>query len=436
MEDIDIREEFSAYYYAPKEIRGFLQVENLESLQYPLSLLSFEKAFDEHYQEKYKSHTYIARNLLYGLLEKEYDLCDTFDFHNTFPLLPSQITQEPNRKGEVILRAKLNEGCALSKSMKEHFNTFLNSINSNSASNVTLTYTGKDDYRLYYINYLDAIVFSLLFIYQDGRNYSEFLSDKKPFPRFRTENSCSVFSYKTAMNQALSLYNEVNGKIFSYEDFAYYLVQTYKINKVFKFFKLNSMNIAREKMKQEYELQYICDHFKLKYREIISLEKTIEDKIFRDPKFIEFCLETEFNDPMLVFTTLFKVFLNLIALTQGSAQYGYDDSSPNDTETYDMSCILKNMTFLEFIEFCKIKTRQYINEVIINLEKDIKNKKKEIQINSISPLNIEYWAQNFLDNEKNLDKYAKTAFYGISENEYIDFLSKKVMKNLPKSFYK
>ena len=432
----DIREEFSAYYYAPKDIRGFLQIEDLESLQYPLSLLSFEKVYDEHYQEKYNNHTYIARNLLYELLEKEYDLCDTFDCYKTFPLLPSQITQEPNRKGEVILRAKLNEGCALSKSMKEHFNTFFDSINRDSASSVMLTYTGKDDYRLYYINYLDAIVFSLLFIYQDGRNYSEFLSDKKPFPRFRKENSCSLFSYKAAMNQVLSLYDELNEKIFSYEDFAYYLVQTYKIDKVFKFFKLNSMNIAREKMKQEYELQYICDHFKLKYREIISLEKTIEDKIFRDPEFIRYCLETDFYDPMLVFTTIFKAYLNQVDMMQKYSQEEYDDSSLSFKGSSDMTDILKNMTFLEFVEFCKDKTKRYIDEVIINLEKEIKNRKKEIQVNSISPLNIEYWTQYYLDKEKNLDKYAKTAFYGISENEYIDFLANKVIEDLPKSFYK
>lgn len=229
---------------------------------------------------------------------------------------------------------------------------------------------------------------------------------------------------------AMTMYDKRNSNYVDDEDFIFYMIQLHKIDTTFKFFKIDAMNIARKKFMAENNLQKICDQLKLRYREIISLEKTLVAEIFEDEDFVKYCLETEFNDPLLVFSILLDTYLNLLASKRMATKEGDYNYQPGNEEFLDSGITVNNMKLTDLITFCKRKTIQFIESVISGIEARI--------ISEYNPdFDMEYWINHYFKNKDLLIDYAKTAVYGgVEENSYMDYLANMVIKILPKSCYK
>lgn len=432
----DIRKLFKSFQHANEDIRGFFNIEQLEKLEYHTSTLLFEKTFNRSYEKKYDNYMYNARNVMFNLLANQYDLSAVFDERFSFPLAPSQITRKPNRKGEVIIHANGNNSYLLSKTLKEHFDVFLQHLNK-SKFGLDLSYSGTEDYRVFYVNYIDILVFSLTFILQDGRVFPEDSSERKKFPRFKVENSCSISSYKIAFESILNLYSEIMEQCLSYEDFAFYMIQIYKINKGFRFFNLNNILVTKRLLLSDELLEFIYERFKLTYKETLELKETLEKEIFKDNDFISFCLKCEFSNPMIIFKTLFEAILDRYALMYANKNSGTYEELPWNLPFYDTGKITKELSLEDLIDFSKKKTIQYINKLADEIHKDVTSQRREPEIDSIGSFDIEFWNKNYFSGKDLLGKYIKVDFDSNKEkDDYLDFLIGLVIENLDKSFYK
>lgn len=296
----------------------------------------------------------------------------------------------------------------------------------------------------YIVSYKDWYIFSLFYIYQEGLNVKEYTkkgnkSDGKKsskIPKFNIKRSCSEDSFKSVMKNVLRFIN-----IYIKEPGSIFISQLYRVDNLFKIFKMQTMT--------KYFLVFQED----KFLSLISKSKTeMEDdeknfilttlkySVFYDYNFITKCLCSNCKNPFYVFgmftylcfyneeeedskeeednktkedswlnyknvslTTIFEIIKEntIIAIDRFSYQsIGFDSSIGAKFD--DLSSDIKDIAFFKHMEkdFVSIRKKIYENET--KETKDFLNN----YFNTISDVNLK-----------------------IDKNEYEDFICYKMARN-------
>lgn len=199
----------------------------------------------------------------------------------------------------------------------------------------------------YRISYADSLAMLLLFTYQDGRKYND---DEEKGPSRSTKlTKCSTESYKKALEQVLSFFPENPFE----KDWFLNVSQLYQIEKIFKFFRTAQLEQKKNEFLSDENLQLICDSFKLQYREILNLEKTLNDNIFENSEFIEYCIKSDYPDAFQLFSYFFKKYMINKHISNHKVP-------------------MENSELEYHILFCQIETKKYINKFLSYLNQLLK----------------------------------------------------------------
>jgi hypothetical protein len=203
---------------------------------------------------------------------------------------------------------------------------------------------------------MDALIFSLFYIYEDGRIFVKHSSDKYESDYYKTKKVYKEKKdcYFLVLNKTLELFNKEFFEKDSFFDRLYASVQLHKIDKLFKFFKVYRMAKKREEiLSSEIDPEKSKVYSSLGCKVEEDIVKWFDRKIFRNEEFINYCLETEYHDPLGYLKSLINTF----------------------TTQYSKWLIDENYNICAFLDECKEATKKYIENqlesISLNLWEDI-----------------------------------------------------------------
>lgn len=215
----------------------------------------------------------------------------------------------------------------------------------------------------YIVPYKDWYIFSLFYIYQEGLNVKEYtkkgnkIDGKKSskIPKFNIKRSCSEDSFKSVIKNVLhfiDIYIKEPGSIF--------ISQLYRVDDLFKIFKMQTMT--------KYFLVFQED----KFLSLISKSKTemeddeknfilatLKNSVFYDYDFITKCLCSNCKNPFYVF----GMFTYLCFYNEEEE----DSKEEEDNKTKEDSWLnYKNVSLTTIFENIKENTIRAIALIVIN----------------------------------------------------------------------
>lgn len=257
----------------------------------------------------------------------------------------------------------------------------------------------------YIVPYKDWYIFSLFYIYQEGLNVKEYtkkgnkIDGKKSskIPKFNIKRSCSEDSFKFVIKNVLhfiDIYIEEPGSIF--------ISQLYRVDDLFKIFKMQTMT--------KYFLVFQED----KFLSLISKSKTemkddeknfilakLKYSVFYDYNFITKCLCSNCKNPFYIF----GMFTYLCFYNEEEE----DSKEEEDNKTKEDSWLnYKDVSLTTIFEIIKENTIRAIDRF----------SDKSIEFDSLICGKFDDWSSNFKD----------TAFFKNIEKDFVS-IRKKIYEN-------
>ena len=348
-----------------------------------ICMITFIEKFCMQYMwTNYGSVNYIARALLITLLETDNDLEKVFGEHMYFPFKPSSFIKEVNEDNVIHSAIKVDN--KLSQTKRECFQRFL--FNCKDTYNMSVVPNYSEKGLVYYIPYPNAVTFTLTYIYLDIKTQE----DKKyrVLQKRKRVDLSKVFTgdentLKILLLKILNVLGKYK-KSERIEDRIFEIYQLKNIDRNYSFFKVNKMVQRMEEIKVESTFEKIYERFDLKYKEVTKLEEIFNEEIFYNDKFIEYCLKTNYHDPLFIFSVVLE----------STSKHYFDIMNDPMKDMMFNSCWQKNylkanakykiferdFSFREYLIFCRNLTIHKINSLInrVNKALEIENNKKKL----------------------------------------------------------
>lgn len=298
--------------------------DNIKTIQY-MNFLRTQ--LSEMFFQKRKKQYLQSKKLLRVILHEKYDLTSRLGDNHIFPI------DLPNEK-IFHIKPYENEYIKLGPTLRKYNELFLKKYREmeEELSPSIPSFMNKDTSTQ--IKYINWLIFSLMYIYYDGRDFEK--NRTKSDGRLPKRNSiASPFSYKLVLKYALKLFPDdnipqgFNGRstviMLKESDLVVYtMVQLMWIDKVFKFFKINKMCHVKDECLSDEFMQFICDKINLKYVEVIGLKDYLKKSIFENDEFVEYCIKVDCCDPFTVFKEIFEHYLKEFSMCMKNAQWDID----------------------------------------------------------------------------------------------------------------
>lgn len=337
-------------------------------------MLRNEKIWEYCLTKEYKNYSILGRGLSLSLLNNFYDLSTVFDIEKYYSIRPSNLKLTKSK--ECILKSKLEINYKIYPRKLKYIESFLARLTI--GENIFDIENRKNKrYNKYHIPYINSLIFSVYFIYKDSIDYylhKGFVNKNYTFDE--KNNVIYHEAMKNTINKVLSFldmhYNEHN-----FQDHIFRVVQVYKVDKMFKFFKINRLAYRKNQILSDEVMQRISTNLNLKYRQILELERCFKEEIFYDKHFMKYCIDSDYPDP------LFILYYVILSYSEFYCHIRKKDLLEDyvDSEKLNRNHILnEEVIFLtndiqnvgQFLSFCKKKVKEYINSVI-ELQEDIIN---------------------------------------------------------------
>ena len=131
-----------------------------------------------------------------------------------------------------------------------------------------------------------------------------------------------------------------------------------------------------EEIKVESTFEKMYNRFNLKYSEVTKLEEIFDEEIFYNDKFVEYCLRTNYHDPLLIFSMVLE----------STSQHYFDIMNDPMKNRMLNDCWQKNylkanaiykifekdFSFREYLIFCRNLTINKINSLVCKVNKAVK----------------------------------------------------------------
>lgn len=348
-------------------------------------------------------------------------------FNKIFHFTPSEYIREKT----IVTPYKAFE--YTDETIKNHINYFLNKY---------AQHNGIDNGN-YKISLKEAFIFSLFFMFHDGRELDvdedkAYDNKRNPINKFTLKGSCSTRAYKQVLEVMLetSIFKE-DTFLNSYKDDQIFIAyQLHKIDEIFKFFKVIRMDNSKNRLLSEDTVHFIEDKIMIPYDEKTMTKKTLKQTVLKDPEFIQECLKADCPDPLLVFYEELKMNLfNMVVPEKYACEFPEGDKFVDDIPLSDISVL--NLSLVQFLNACKKTTLDKIKFHKDNADKRFEEySEKEKLITSISPETNKAWFEYYFESRKELLEYISEQPEGErKKSKYIDFLFDMARRTLLPSYF-
>lgn len=452
-----------------------------------------EKFCKQYIWTNYASVNNVARALLITLLETKNDLEKVFGEYSYFLFKPSSFINDLNE--DHVIRSRIKVDNKLSETKRKLFQKLLSNWKETYKMTVVPNNYGAKG-LIYYIPYPNALLFAFEYIYLSIK-----VKEDKKYKVLQTKRRVDISkvftsdenTLKTLLLKTLNNFSKENQSE-NIEDRIFDIYQLKSIDKNYSFFKINRMVQRIEEINVESTFKRMYERFDLKYNEVVELEKTFKEEIFYNKNFIRYCLDTDFHDPLYIFNIVLNTFsehrYNMLndPLKNQFIEFFLENNQhldPNDVYKF-YSC---NLSFREFLSFCKTMTKSIIDKMLIIVNRRFKtdiektnfyrqnitkfsndknianlkncilrftertdskhaeessskistyniifygaNDSENVKIKEEKNVNTMYWSEYYFDNRERLKKYAYAETK--DENDYMTFLFNIVATSLPKN---
>lgn len=369
---------------------------------------------------EYKDFKVAVLPLLRALLNASYNVSTNKIF--SFNLKPSKINFKNRRKIILPYFSVDYEKISIEQygnSIETHLLHFIEFIEKH--TNIEISYVGDNEYKKRYVSYDDWIFLVVLFIYYDGRRFSNRYKNEY-LPYFDKTRVCSRYSYKLALRELfewidVEKFKETNNN----DDLIFIVAQLQRIDETFNFFKINKINTIRNEMLSNDFLKKIYYSLDLNYEEVINLADILDKEIFKDDEFIEKCLDLNYFNPLFIFKHFFEYYM----LYNEFGTREDNSFQSDDLKKYNIKTTEKKISLKKLISKSKADTFEYIK--IISDAKIVYNEY------SPEPKDSEFLKDYYFENHKSLIESLEYQFENEdAENEYLDYLITKVIDSVPK----
>ncbi len=262
---------------------------------------------------KYSDYSINARKLLHKYLHSQYN----FSVCDLLTQIPSLTIKEKFIATDNIISNNIplifddeKNQPSPSKSVRHYLNQYL-SLQMDAVSKMRYglycptTKTGQVDQIANTSFFLPAYKvpdFLLAFTFADGRNFEHTVSQINPkkMPPFNKTRSCSEYSYQIVLNKINDFMTQT--KIIS----PYKKSALFRFDNIFSFYRLNALSYYYQLYLSDPFLDLMLRHYNFTYRQVIELEATIINQIFKDEEFIIAGLKSNYIDFMLPFDIVFQ----------------------------------------------------------------------------------------------------------------------------------
>lgn len=263
-------------------------------------MLRYEKLIFDYFSDKYRKITTTKKGVLANLSKAGNNLTDD----KATAIFPSKLTTQ--RVGAYDAKPR--------KDKREEIEKF---VADTDLSNLGIRVSLNDESSE--IRFMDILILSLFYIYENGRVYKAHLKDGESYYKTQKVYTQKKDCYLLVLNKVLELFDKDFFERASSQDRLYASAQLYKIDDLFKFFKVCRMAKMREEIiNSETHRNKAKFYYGLGCKEIEDIINSFDNMVFRDKEFIDFCLKSEYHDPFGYFKgTVNEAYLKVI--------YGEDD---------------------------------------------------------------------------------------------------------------
>lgn len=432
----------SSYFYMPNEIENILfKFENFQ--EYWKWLIDFESLFLSDYNIKAKTLIKYIRQSKYDLFNEKLEHNDE-NSYDPFKIWRSIYENKNLDLKDIKMKPFTNLVIYDNKDIRKRINLYLKNMLASKDVTYLKLKNGKSDN--YIVSYNDWYIFSLFYIYQEGLNIKEGRSN---LAKFDIERSCTEDSFKTVIKNVLHFID-----IYIKEPGSILISQLYRIDDLFKIFKIQTMTKYFLLFQEDKFLSFISKNTKMDEDEKKYIKTTIKYSVFYDYDFIMNCLRSGCKNPFYIFGMITYLHFRKMKKTSNDSWLDYKNSIVNNLNaefkylkeltieamnefnsivngTFDV-VTLYTILFTKFFKHMEKNFSDVRKKMYESGKKDVKNFLNEF-FNAISDVNREFYKAN----EKNNNKENAEDFicYEMTRNGYyLDndvlkiYLEEKIMK--------